>query len=252
MSGFRNDSSFYQISVPIQGGNSGGPLVTENGIVAGVVVATVNARKFLSLTGDIPQNINFAIKSDVLQGFLMRNGISLLRSSKTRTNPLAFADENTVMIAAKSTRFEIGSLPAPSKQHSNVTGKVLTKEIASPVLPRQKIGQRCQDNSVCEGKLYCNRFYRCSDPSVNGDSGDIFATRDKNNNLASRGESLIPKKPEQESLRIYTTECTTIFQSDKRLDPIRHLIPINLKLITKTHRENNEFVKDSEAIALNN
>src|SRR6266542_6741846 len=35
-----NDPNWFQISTPIQGGNSGGPLVTESGQVVGVVVAT--------------------------------------------------------------------------------------------------------------------------------------------------------------------------------------------------------------------
>ena len=39
-SGVKNDDNWFQISVPIQGGNSGGPLITENGGVVGVVVAT--------------------------------------------------------------------------------------------------------------------------------------------------------------------------------------------------------------------
>ena len=69
-SGLRNDDNWFQISVPIQGGNSGGPLINEDGVVIGVVVATVNAQKFLSLTGNIPQNVNYAIKAKVLLDFL--------------------------------------------------------------------------------------------------------------------------------------------------------------------------------------
>jgi len=63
LSGVGGDASFMQISVPVQPGNSGGPLVNENGEVIGVVVATADAPAFLRETDSIPQNINWAVKS---------------------------------------------------------------------------------------------------------------------------------------------------------------------------------------------
>ena len=68
--GLGDDSRFLQISAPIQPGNSGGPLFDRNGSVVGVVVAKLNAVKIASETGDIPQNVNFAIKSSVAVAFL--------------------------------------------------------------------------------------------------------------------------------------------------------------------------------------
>lgn len=63
LSGVGGDASFMQISVPVQPGNSGGPLVNQNGEVIGVVVATADAPAFLRATDSIPQNINWAVKS---------------------------------------------------------------------------------------------------------------------------------------------------------------------------------------------
>lgn len=114
MTGLQNDNDYYQISVPIQAGNSGGPLVTESGAVVGVVVATVNAKKFIVNTGDIPQNINFAIKPSILEEFLKANNVTLLRVGLPKANPLKYADENTVMIAARPERFDLASVPPPS------------------------------------------------------------------------------------------------------------------------------------------
>jgi S1-C subfamily serine protease len=60
--GLLDDISQLQISAPIQPGNSGGPLLDEYGNVAGVVVAKLRALAVAKATGDIPQNVNFAVK----------------------------------------------------------------------------------------------------------------------------------------------------------------------------------------------
>jgi hypothetical protein len=70
LAGIGNDSRFLQISAPIQPGNSGGPLLDRNGNVVGIVVAKLNALGVASATGDIPQNVNFAIKASVAASFL--------------------------------------------------------------------------------------------------------------------------------------------------------------------------------------
>jgi S1-C subfamily serine protease len=61
LSGVKNDRRRIQISAPVQPGNSGGPLLGENGSVVGVVVAKLNAMKVAETIGDIPQNVNFAV-----------------------------------------------------------------------------------------------------------------------------------------------------------------------------------------------
>ncbi len=64
--GLRGDPRAFQISVSLQPGNSGGPLVDMNGNVVGVVTSKLNAVKVFKETGDIPQNVNYAIKSNYL------------------------------------------------------------------------------------------------------------------------------------------------------------------------------------------
>jgi len=70
LSGIFNDTRFLQISAAIQPGNSGGPLLASSGDVVGVVAAKLNAIKFVRATGNIPENINFAIKTGALRDFL--------------------------------------------------------------------------------------------------------------------------------------------------------------------------------------
>lgn len=62
LSGIMDDIRTMQVTVPIQGGNSGGPLVDAAGNALGIVVAQLNAATVFEYTGTIPQNVNFAIK----------------------------------------------------------------------------------------------------------------------------------------------------------------------------------------------
>ena len=68
--GMQDNSSLLQISAPVQPGNSGGPVFDHSGNVVGVVVAKLNALAVAAAVKDIPQNVNFAIKSTVALSFL--------------------------------------------------------------------------------------------------------------------------------------------------------------------------------------
>ena len=67
--GVQNDIRMWQISVPIQPGNSGGPLLDEQGRLVGVVVASLSLRA-IQITGSVPQNVNYAIKGAYLEPLL--------------------------------------------------------------------------------------------------------------------------------------------------------------------------------------
>ena len=76
LAGLNDDSRNLQVSVPVQPGNSGGPLLDYNGDVAGVVSAKLDTIKVASRIGDVVQNVNFAIKANAMVSFLDANRIS--------------------------------------------------------------------------------------------------------------------------------------------------------------------------------
>lgn len=75
LAGIGKDTRFLQITAPVQPGNSGGPLLDYAGQIVGVVVGKLGALSLAKATGDIPQNINFAINSTVATAFLDANGV---------------------------------------------------------------------------------------------------------------------------------------------------------------------------------
>ncbi|MGX7707501.1 trypsin-like peptidase domain-containing protein [Methylobacterium sp. Gmos1] len=94
LSGIGDDSRYYQISTPVQQGNSGGPLLDGYGNAVGVVAAKLNVLKVALASGDFPQNINFAIKSTMLATFLESNQVAVHPGSTTgtRLDPADLAD----------------------------------------------------------------------------------------------------------------------------------------------------------------
>jgi serine protease Do len=83
MSGINNDSRVFQISAPIQPGNSGGPVIDRHGGVVAIIVSKLNAMGVAEKTGDVPQNVNFAIKTLVALGFVEGVGLETREADKT-------------------------------------------------------------------------------------------------------------------------------------------------------------------------
>lgn len=94
LSGLRDDTRYFQMTAPIQLGNSGGPVLNHQGRVIGIVTSKLNAARELKQTGDISQNVNFALKAAVLRTFLDSNNINYVKDDGPKAS-LAKASSST-------------------------------------------------------------------------------------------------------------------------------------------------------------
>jgi len=70
LSGMSNDPRFFQVSIPIQPGNSGGPVFNEKGELIGIATSSIDSVQTQKVFGATPHNVNFAIKSSYINSLL--------------------------------------------------------------------------------------------------------------------------------------------------------------------------------------
>jgi S1-C subfamily serine protease len=107
LAGVQDDPRMYQISAPIQPGNSGGCLVDDQGNVIGIISSKLNAVAMASSTGDVPQNVNYAMKISYAKLLLDGLDDSKNRLSPVNTAPVPFdqsasaVEDSTVLVIAQ-------------------------------------------------------------------------------------------------------------------------------------------------------
>jgi S1-C subfamily serine protease/antitoxin component YwqK of YwqJK toxin-antitoxin module len=73
LTGINEDVTKYQVTAPIQNGNSGGPLFDNSGNVIGIIESRLNKNKYAS------ENVNYAVKSG-----LIKNIVDLVPTNKKK------------------------------------------------------------------------------------------------------------------------------------------------------------------------
>ena len=130
--------NYFQHTAPIQGGNSGGPVFDLMGNVVGVtkygMIFRVSVERIIEI--DPPQNVNFAIKFDVIKEFLEKNGFEEdLGNSvdKEKIYKVHHASTNSVSnqgdISEKAKRFTVPVLSFKNKNEKTFETDYGTKEI---------------------------------------------------------------------------------------------------------------------------
>ena len=82
VTGIQGEDSLLQITVPVQPGNSGGPLVDENGRAVGVILSSASVSKFYEYSGTLPQSVNWAVKSSYVR-LLLNNYPEVVENSNS-------------------------------------------------------------------------------------------------------------------------------------------------------------------------
>lgn len=75
LSGVGGDVRHFQLTAPVQPGNSGGPVIDSEGHIAGMVQSRLDDLATLKKTETLPQNINFAIRYGLVTAVLDAEGV---------------------------------------------------------------------------------------------------------------------------------------------------------------------------------
>jgi hypothetical protein len=106
MAGARDNPRYYQISVPVQPGNSGGALLDECGNVVGVVTSRLDDVATYEESGALPQNVNYAVKGGLVYSFLsgvpeLSGKLKAPRTGRDREAASATAERAAVLVVAE-------------------------------------------------------------------------------------------------------------------------------------------------------
>ena len=144
LAGLGDDTRYLQISAPVQPGNSGGPLLDASGHLVGIVTSKLNAVRVARFTGDVPQNVNFAIKGEIARAFLDSNGINYQTTQSSQNLSVAevgdVARPFTVFVECKqAVPRSIAAVKHPPNQPPPPTQK--TGVTTTRIKPEQIIGR---------------------------------------------------------------------------------------------------------------
>ena len=110
--GLKDDPTLFQVSAAIQPGNSGGPVINEKNQVIGIATSKLSDRYAIGKTGQVPQNVNFAVKINYSK-LLFKGSISKSIAARApQIDSLQDAIASTVLIKINSMDVPVGGKPA--------------------------------------------------------------------------------------------------------------------------------------------
>ena len=98
-----------EIDAALQPGNSGGPIINENGNVVGIASASLNKLLMIVETATIPENVNFAVASPAIINFLKAKKVKyssegFFSSEYSSTELAELGEETTIKLLCLNTR----------------------------------------------------------------------------------------------------------------------------------------------------
>lgn len=98
-SGIADVPTLMQVSLPVQPGNSGGPVLNERGEVIGIVAAQAAVEAFYGSAGTLPQNINWAVKAEYVSP-LFKPAVHKVSPSNSKRDIIARAERAVCLVLA--------------------------------------------------------------------------------------------------------------------------------------------------------
>lgn len=162
LSGIGGEPNSFQISVALQPGNSGGPLLDSKGFLVGIASAKLNPSATFARNGTLPESVNYAVKSNYLLELIATiPGLAakLTKPQKTTAKTLAVL----VAKAEKSVVFiQGGQVMFPKARHYELNDNSHKKPIVpqSPTNPKRSATQITVSNYNIAMDLFNKKDYQ--------------------------------------------------------------------------------------------